>query len=210
MAFVEAAGLVLDAVEFLAERVEAGDSAEVHVTSDSATYPKGSHGATNAPLGSAPVLRICFNNPFDEDTNLAEVPLVARAHFGGLGTYMPAVDPALLHYEIANCLIGYDPIVSLREVTPALTVDAKAQETPVIDNNGQPAIEWVISVRGERASGDHVLLAGKLDFTLTVRVGCMGNVEREDLNDHSDPAITVQDSGPLGIFAFVSWQVIPL
>jgi hypothetical protein len=146
---------------------------------------------------------------------VAEAPLLAVANYGALGTYSPetvGVEPEQIRYEVANCQIavsetkfypmwGYAPVEAL-----PLDIVASADPTPVDDSEGNPSIQWVVTIKGR---GETIVLYGKPDLTIWAKVGPRGNVEYVSHLDRSDPDVTVDDRGPLGLFVFLRGPLAP-
>jgi hypothetical protein len=146
MGFIEGAGLVLTAIEFIEHHAAAGGEGGVNATSDKVTYPMGlDH--SDAPHHMVPFLTVVLTP--DGENNVAEAPLLAVANYGALGTYSPetvGVEPEQIRYEVANCQIavsetkfypmwGYAPVEAL-----PLDIVASADPTPVDDSEGNPSI----------------------------------------------------------------------
>jgi hypothetical protein len=206
MAFAETATLVLTAIEFIAQQASAGSEGGVNATSDKVTYPQGlDH--TDAPHLMVPFVTIVLTP--DGEHNVAEVPLMAVANFGALGTYEPQYvgQEGRTGYEVANCQIAlgepqFHSILGwgnphLDEFP--LDITASADPTPVEDSEGNPAIQWVMTIKSR---SENILKYGKPDLTIWARVGPRGNVELVSQLDRSEPDVTVDERGSLGIYVW--------
>jgi hypothetical protein len=128
-----------------------------------------------------------------------------------LGNYEPLYvgEEAQVGYEVANCQIALGepqfheipgmPFGGRLEEFP-LDITASADPTPVEDSEGNPAIQWVMTIKSR---SENILLYGKPDLTIWALVGPRGNVELVNQLDRSEPDATVHPSGTLGIYVFV-------